>query len=142
LVDHFLADSAKALKKRKPTPPKELYTLLETYSFPGNIRELQAMTFDAVSRHKSRLLSLDVFIKHIAREDESLNSEIPSDQDDEDDALVTFSRKLPTIKQATKLLVFEALKRSNDTQSIAARLLGISHQALSKRLKSYNEDKK
>ena len=38
--------------------PKELYTLLSNYPFPGNIRELEGMIFDAVSLHKSGILSL------------------------------------------------------------------------------------
>ena len=53
----------------------------------------------------------------------------------------TFSsfEKLPTLKQATRMLVEEALKRSNSNQTIAARILGISQQALSKRMKKAGE---
>ncbi|MDX1777614.1 MAG: helix-turn-helix domain-containing protein, partial [Thermodesulfobacteriota bacterium] len=43
--------------------------------------------------------------------------------------------ELPTIKQATDLLVREAMQRADGNQSIAAGMLGISQQALSKRLK-------
>lgn len=46
-----------------------------------------------------------------------------------------FPDQLPTIKEATQQLVEEALKRSGGNQSIAAGMLGISQQALSKRLK-------
>ena len=49
LLDHFLSEAARALDKKKPTPPKELVQLLATYDFPGNIRELKAMVFNAVS---------------------------------------------------------------------------------------------
>ncbi|MGD8472205.1 MAG: sigma-54 dependent transcriptional regulator, partial [Desulfobacteraceae bacterium] len=49
LVDHFLEKASKVLDKKKPTPPVELVTLLSTYHFPGNIRELESMIFDAVS---------------------------------------------------------------------------------------------
>ena len=47
-----------------------------------------------------------------------------------------FSEKLPTIKQATLMLVTEAMKRANGNQTLAANMLGISRQALSKRIKS------
>ncbi|MCK4691902.1 MAG: hypothetical protein KAT20_08835, partial [Desulfuromonadales bacterium] len=40
-----------------------------------------------------------------------------------------------TLQQAGQLLVAEAMQRSAGNQSIAARLLGISQPALSKRLK-------
>jgi DNA-binding NtrC family response regulator len=136
LVDHFLGEAAHALNKKKPTVPKEIFKLLATYSFPGNVRELQTMVFDAVSRHKARILSLEVFNSYIAKEQKDRTS--PAEVELEEAALLTFSRKLPSIKQATQLLVAEAMKRANGNQSVAARILGISHQALSKRLKSKN----
>ncbi len=49
---------------------------------------------------------------------------------------ITFADPLPTIKQATRMLVEEAMHRSGNNQSTAASLLGISQQALSKRLKN------
>lgn len=48
---------------------------------------------------------------------------------------LVFPERFPTLKQVTELCVTEALKRSKGNQNIAARLLGISPQALSKRLK-------
>ncbi len=138
LVDHFLDKAARALKKKKPTLPKDLFKLLGTYSFPGNIRELQAMVFDAVSRHKARILSLKVFKSHIAREKKYRI--VSTEVELKETALLTFSNNLPTIKQATQLLVDEAMKRAEGNQSIAAGMLGVSHQALSKRLKSKNSE--
>ena len=137
LVDHFLDKAAQALEKKKPTPPPELYTLLQTYSFPGNVRELQTLVFDAVSRHKKGVLSLDVFQAHIQlhRSRERASTAVAVDTGQGQEEPITFAEKLPTIKQATDLLVDEALKRANGNQSIAASILGISQQALSKRLK-------
>ncbi|MCP5197086.1 MAG: hypothetical protein H6974_09915 [Gammaproteobacteria bacterium] len=51
-------------------------------------------------------------------------------------ALIQFSALLPTLRQAIDLLIQEALRRTHGRQSSAARLLGISQQALSKRLKN------
>ena len=138
LVDHFLDEAARALKKKKPTIPKDLLKLLGTYSFPGNVRELQAMVFDAVSRHKARILSLKVFKSHIAREKKYRI--VSTEVELKETALLTFSNNLPTIKQATQLLVDEAMKRAEGNQSIAAGMLGVSHQALSKRLKRKNSE--
>ncbi len=137
LADHFMDEAAKALNMKKPTPPPELFTLLRTYPFPGNIRELQSMIFDAVSRHKGGVLSLSVFKSRIHRETEKDADAAPVEvPEGENEPLLIFSRKLPTIKQATHLLVAEAMKRTNNNQSIAAKMLGVSQQALSKRLKS------
>lgn len=133
LVDHFLTLAAKELNKKKPTIPKELTALLETYSFPGNIRELQAMIYDAVSRHTSRILSLDTFHDHIYKERENRTY---SNNGDDESRLVSFFDELPTIKQATQLLVEEALRRSRGNQTIAAKMLGISRQALGKRIRN------
>ena len=48
---------------------------------------------------------------------------------------VSFSDQLPTLKQIEQMLIDEAMKRSSGNQSIAALSLGISRQALNKRLK-------
>jgi len=138
LVDHFMEEAARVLKKKRPTPPKELFTLLRTYSFPGNIRELRAMVYDAVSRHKSKILSLDVFKAHIAREQE--NRVRPTEPEVDEASPFKYLKELPTIKQATRMLVNEAMRRANNNQSIAAGMLGISQPALSKRLKIQREE--
>jgi len=133
LVDHFLDQAARRLKKNKPTVPKELFALLKTYAYPGNIRELQSMIFDAISQHKTGILSLEAFKSRLGR-NKSAAPEMPAEATPAGPA-ITFAEQLPTIKAATRLLVEEALKRSGGNQSIAAGMLGISQQALSKRLK-------
>lgn len=131
LLEHFLAEAALKLDKRKPTPPKELAVLLSTYSFPGNIRELEAMTYDAVSQHNGKTLSMKSFLARIECQNGHAYIEPPASTEN------PFSHldDLPTLQQAGKLLVDEAMQRSTGNQSIAARLLGISQPALSKRLK-------
>ena len=137
LVEHFLAEAARILDKKRPTPSPELFDLLKTYSFPGNIRELQSMIIDAVSRHKSGVLSLQAFRSHIgsSRPDKAERAKQPPGTSAESPAITFPGTELPTIKQATDLLVREAIDRANGNQSIAAGMLGISQQALSKRLK-------
>ncbi len=132
LIEHFLAKTAKEFNKKKPTPPKELFTLLETYSFPGNIRELESMIYDAVSIHSSGILSLKSFKEHIRSFTTRGNNRKLSEKNGNK---IIFLEDLPSIKEATSLLVKEAMKRAKGNQSVAATLLGISQQALSKRLK-------
>ena len=61
LVHHFVDKAAHVLGKAVPTAPLALYQLLNTYSFPGNVRELEALIFDAVARHQGATLSLHSF---------------------------------------------------------------------------------
>ncbi len=131
LLDHFLVEAARALGKKKPAIPKELPQLLSTYSFPGNIRELKAMVYDALSLHRDRILSMERFIIAIERQQGTSRGVATVPPPNPFSPFAT----LPTFGQAAALLVAEALKRSNGNQTIAARLLGISQPALSKRLK-------
>jgi len=133
LVDHFLVKSAQKLGKKSPTYPDELITLLRCHSFPGNIRELETMIFDAVSRHQSHVLSMEIFKQRIFQEHLSLRSE--SGVADGSN-LFSHMDTLPTLHEAGQQLIQEALTRADGNQSIACRFLGISQPALSRRLKS------
>ena len=132
LLDHFLEDAARALGKKKPTPPRELLQLLATYSFPGNIRELKALVYNAVSVHRDRVLSMETFLKTIGRPETKQNQDALKGPEQN---LYAGLERLPTFGEAAELLVEEAMSRANGNQTIAARLLGISQPALSKRLK-------
>lgn len=127
LLSHFLDQSAAAVNKKRPTPPPELELLLGSYHFPGNIRELRALVYDAVSVHQGRMLSMTSFARAIHGESGTWGNDAA-----EEAAL--FPGELPTLKSCEKLLVNEALKRAQGNQKIAARMLGISRQALNKRL--------
>ncbi|GGO89428.1 sigma-54-dependent Fis family transcriptional regulator [Marinobacterium nitratireducens] len=130
LLDHFLEEAAAELGKSKPTVPRELPVLLANYAFPGNVRELRAMVYDAVSQHRSRMLSMDAFKRAI-----DLNrDELPVAEHPERSPFVA-DVPLPGLHEVADLLVQEAMHRAEGNQSIAARLLGVSQPALSKRLK-------
>ena len=130
LVDHFLEKAATSLGKKKPSPPKELYSLLAAHSFPGNVRELESMVFDAVAHHESRMMSMGVFESRILQ-DEALVE--PSRDGGGTTPYALFDR-LPSLKESASMLIGEAMRRAEGNQSIAARLLGISRTALNKRL--------
>ena len=136
LLDHFLEEAAQALGKKKPTPPKGLAQYLATYCFPGNVRELKAMVYDAVSVHRDRMLSMDTFIKSVER----LQSEcVATGPDSPRQNPFSGFDELPTFSDAAAFLVLEAMNRASGNQTLAARLLGISQPALSKRLKMLKE---
>jgi transcriptional regulator with PAS, ATPase and Fis domain len=138
LLDHFLTKASTALSKSRPTPPEELLTLLSSYHFPGNLREMESMVFDSVSSHRSGKLSMDIFKSHIFQKPPSPNKEQPQ-QTQREGVSVTFSERLPTLKELEQKLVDEAMRRAGGNQSIAALSLGITRQALNKRLKKEKE---
>ena len=141
LTEYFLEKASDSLDKKKPTPPAELFNLLSSYHFPGNIRELQAMIWDAVTYHKSGKLSLKIFKSHIKQDHLKPASDVTKMTADENQ-LVSFSSQLPTLKQAENILISEALKRSGGNQAVAALNLGISRQALNRRLNRSMEKNK
>ena len=127
LIDHFLRQAAEELQKPRPSVPDEILPLLGTYDFPGNVRELRSLLFDALSRHRGGILSLGPIRRAIGPA-QPLPQAGPSGLE------IAYPERLPTLKQSARLLVAEAMKRAGGNQSVAARLLGISQQALSKRL--------
>ena len=135
LVSHFLKRAAEALGKKIPVPPPELFTLLATYHFPGNIRELEGMVRDAVSRHKGGVLSTESFRQEIDEQTSVLHGGVVTGAgaDSFVDELSSL-HKLPALKEMEELLITEALKRADGNQTIAAQLLGISRKALNNRL--------
>lgn len=131
LINHFAMEAAQSQKKKMPILPKELFFLLETYHFPGNIRELQAMIFDAIAQSKNSTLALTTFREHIAR---IRQAETRLGENNVQGLPFILADTLPTIKDATQSLIREAMDRAGNNQSIAASMLGISQQALSRRL--------
>ncbi|MDZ7764265.1 MAG: sigma 54-interacting transcriptional regulator [Melioribacteraceae bacterium] len=133
LIDFFLIRAAKELGKTKPRPPKELYTLLSNYHFPGNIRELEGIIYDAVSLHKSGILSLES-IRSKLSDQVPQKSTIEKTGNENDDSPILITGRFPSIKESETALIKEALKRAEGNQTIAADLLGISRRALNNRL--------
>lgn len=138
LIDALLAEATESFGRDKPLIPPELIELLSGYHFPGNVRELRAMIYDAVSLHEGEVLSLARFKETLA----AATGEHEQTHDNHSSLRFTanpsiaFGPQLPTIKQANQALIDEAMQRANGNQSSAARMLGISPQALNKRLKS------
>ena len=133
LVSHFLESAAAKLAKQTPTAPPELLTLLGTYHFPGNIRELEGMVLDAVSRHKSGVLSTASFRQEIG-EHPIVSREVMTPKVSSFAAGLSGLDTLPDLKEAEQQIISEALKRADGNQTIAAQLLGMSRNALNKRL--------
>ncbi len=137
LIDHFLDRAARSFGKKVPSYPRELVTLLGTYSFPGNVRELEGLINDAVARHQSGVLSMDSFKAAMSLEHTVFpESMTPGEARDlgKTGERFRYTGPFPTIREVEDFLVQEALGKAEGNQTIAARMLGITRQTLNKRL--------
>ena len=133
LLDHFLDEAAAALNKKRPAVPQELYDYLVAYEFPGNVRELKALLFDAVARHEKGVLSLASFRERIGTRQPVARHD-PLQFFTGSPPLTSEIRQIPTLKDAEDALIAHALRLAKGNQGIAASYLGITRQALNKRL--------
>lgn len=134
LVGHFLEKASNALGKEKPTPPKELFSFLGTYSFPGNVRELESMIFDAVASCKSGILSIESSRPYMPQSDPAAQIEVPLQPNEPS----TLPEQMHIISSMTeKQMIINALNKTNQNRTKAAKLLGISRRTLQNKIKEY-----
>jgi DNA-binding NtrC family response regulator len=139
LLQHFIDEAAQSMGKPAPHPSEELLTLLGLYDFPGNIRELRAMVFNAVAQHRrGPVLAMDSFQQVVRRQQGAADTALPVNTRKE--PVLTIPERFPTLKQAELFLVEEAMRRAHDNQRIAATLLGITRQSLNRRLQLAQKD--
>jgi hypothetical protein len=90
------------------------------------------MVYDALGAHGSRTLSMAGFLRAMGQEGGGAGGVLPLRSGNPFAGV----EPLPALPEAVNLLIEEALERSGGNQSLAARLIGISQPALSKRLKA------
>ncbi len=123
LVEHFLGLAADDLGRPRPTVPPELYSYLANYDFPGNVRELQAMVFNAVARHERGVMSIEPFLEHMGATRESR---------EEPDGELRLPTPMPSLREIERAAVAEALRRAEGNRSAAARMLGVSRPTIAR----------
>ena len=145
LVAHFIARAAANLGRAPTPPPPGLLNRLAAYAFPGNLRELEAMIHDALARSRGGDLTLAAFEHWMGRErPASPGTALPSSPAAGQPATASppeLPRRpgkspMPTLKEAEELLIAEALRRADGNQAQAAAFLGITRQALNRRLRT------
>lgn len=133
LTQWFLARCAEEQGKPKPTAPPELAVILGNYAFPGNVRELRGMVYDAVSRHQGGVLSCASFKEAIAGKDgaETARAARPP----EAASGIAFPFPLPNAHEAELALIREALTRTGGNKTLAAEMIGMARQTFRTKLK-------
>lgn len=139
LVGRITAAQAEKLQRPVPQVGADVLGVLRAYGFPGNVRELEAILLEAVATGEDGRLSL----KRI-RELTGVAGVVdpapeaggtPSGPSVPDGARVSFGAALPSITETVDALIQEALVRAAGNQAAAARMLGITRQALNRRLR-------
>jgi len=121
LLDHFVDLYSVRFKKPKVEVSKEVYDALLRYEFPGNVRELKNMVERAIILSKGNILGLDDF--PIKRHN-ILSSETKSEN--------------VNLKNNEIIIIQKALQSVKYNQSAAADMLGITRDALIRKMKKYN----
>lgn len=133
LADFFLEELCRERNFSKPVLPENFLEQIHGYEFPGNARELKSMILDfLIQTHNHSGLPLKNRRNHVSRLrmiPTALSNMSTSTQETH-----VSSKSLPTIRESTRTLVDEALRRTGGNQREAAKMLGISQQALSRRL--------
>ena len=137
LLDYFLESSAQKQGKKAPSYPKELVTLLRSYTFPGNALELSTLAENAMSYYEKGMLSQSAF-QEIIDARRVKTAQILPEYMSLSEAL-SKCEPLPSIKEARELYIQEVLRRTENNQSAAAKILGVTRQAVNSYLAVHPE---
>jgi DNA-binding NtrC family response regulator len=135
LVNHLVAEAAASLQKSPPEVTLAALELLLNHPFPGNIRELKTYLFDAVARCSDGVLSDRLLAERLGTAAPVPAAAPAAGNAGAAPSLEGLFGHFPTLDELTAYAIGEALAASGRNQSQAARLLGISKQALHKRLR-------
>jgi DNA-binding NtrC family response regulator len=132
LIHHFVREASHDLDRKPPVVPDRLYRVLSRYHFPGNVRELRALVFDAVARHTEGPLSVEPFL-------EAIGGDL-TDRPLSDDEVVPEAEW----RERERRNLLNALRQANGKVSGkngAAELLGIKPSTLESRMKAFGIEK-
>ena len=139
LTEWFLGRCAEEQGKPKPTAPPELSVLLGNYHFPGNVRELRGLVYDAVSRHQGGVLSCQSFKDAIAGKE--AGGPVRAARPPEAASGIGFPFPLPTAHAAELALIREALARTGGNKTLAAEMIGMARQTFRTKLKELESER-
>jgi len=124
LVDHFLGRLAVEYRRRL-TLSEPAMQRLQTYSWPGNVRQLRSVLETAVATTEGSVISGRRL--HLLDDQPGVMTEQPSSLD---------------IKELEAWAIRQALAQTNGNNTQSARILGIHRDTLLEKMKKYGIERK
>ncbi len=134
IFEHYINSYSEELQIEPPGYSEDIRKALIKWNFPGNIRELQGMVADAVSRSSNGMLSEIPFEKLV---ESGVNREQMEVGDTPFEEWGWDMETFPTLKKAEEYLIKEALRRCENNQTRAAEMLGVSRKTINQKLKTF-----
>ncbi len=123
LIEYFVNMISNKLKKKRPVISQAAINMLCDYDYPGNVRELNNIIERLILFGDSNKINKeDIFLVNSNQSNSSVKEELNN----------------LNLEENENKLIAEALRRTNNVQVEAAKLLGISPYALYRRLKKMN----
>jgi two-component system, NtrC family, response regulator HydG len=123
LVNHFLAQKRRGLKKEIDAIEPEAMDLLCRYSWPGNVRELENIVERAVALESGPAILVADLPDYIRNQSIETYRHHPSD--------------IPTLEEQEKRYIQWVLDRTEGNKTRAAKIMGIDRVSLWRKLKRY-----
>lgn len=135
LTSVFASQAAKEIGRQVPKFAPEAITLLENYSYPGNVRELKNIVLDIVTRNATGIVKINDCPSYLPR---------PSFKTEEIAQLsghpfTSIFGHFPSIEELELYAIKEVMKITGGNQSATARILKMARPTLIKRLKMIEE---
>lgn len=139
LVDHFLKKYNIQYKKEYSQLSPKSMNLLQEYSWPGNVRQLENLIKQIIVRGNENIILETIKATIIPSE---TTEELGTQTEEKDFSLK--KRVAKTIASQEKRLILEVLNKTNWNRRKAAELLEISYRSLLYKIKEYrlNETEK
>jgi two-component system response regulator PilR (NtrC family) len=131
LARHFVKKVAGQEGQAEPIVLTEAFEALDSYDFPGNVRELMNIVERAVALCGGRPIGPEVFEQHLQKTtgpSPAGATDLPAEGVDLEGVLAAVERRL----------LEQALRRSNGVKKEAAKVLGISFRSFRYRLLKHN----
>ncbi|NOZ92694.1 MAG: sigma-54-dependent Fis family transcriptional regulator [Dictyoglomi bacterium] len=143
LVFYFISKYSKAYGIKVKGITKKAMDLLTSYDYPGNVRELENIIARAIAMSANAYIDVHALPQELGKKLENL-SDTSESEEEKGNTLSTipvpdgkFVSLKDIIKQVEKETIINVLKQCRGNKTEAAKKLGISRQALFKKIKEY-----